>query len=88
MTDVDRETLQALRRFAVGHVHEYGGLTVCHAIIDAGIALGMDDPTEGIKLPMLDLEGMQSAGIHNEDTINAFVERYRRLSEGTDDERH
>lgn len=42
---VDRETLQLLRDFADTHGGEYGGPGVYRAILDAGRALGRDDPT-------------------------------------------
>lgn len=43
--EVPRETLNVLRTYADAYGYEYGDGETYRAIITAGIALGLDDPT-------------------------------------------
>lgn len=85
VADSDREMLSVLRRFAVDHHTEYGDLAVFNAIIDAGIALGMEDPTNGIHIDRLDLDGLRSWDAYDDQDIDAFMARYQRLEGGNDE---
>lgn len=82
---VDRETLAVLRRYAVAHHSEYGDPTVYNAILDAGVALGMDDPTDGMDIDRLDLDGLRSWDAYDDQDIDAFMARYQRLEGGNDE---
>lgn len=74
--EIDRETLSELRHFADRCSSEYGGIEVFNAILDAGLALDLHDPTPSTPPKYMDIEGLRSWERYTDDDIDRYLERY------------
>lgn len=77
--EVSRETLEKLRSFADAHAYEYGTLETLHAVIDAGIALGMDDPTPSYADPEDDGNVIMRTGSYDDGELAEYTCRYHEV---------
>lgn len=78
--EIGRETLKRLREFADGAAGEYGDLDVFTAILDAGLVLGLDDPTPYQPPERMDLEAYRSWSKCDDEDIDEYVRRYEKHS--------
>lgn len=76
--EIDRRALEVLREFADAHATEYGDIRTLSAIIDAGIALEMDDPTPSTGFDYFDPEGLRE--IYGDSAVDELRERWYRHS--------
>lgn len=79
---VSRDTLRILRDFADAHVNEYGGLDERHAVMDAGLVLGVDDPTPRWDADVEGLRHLEERGVYTEGEVDEYLDRVERLSGG------
>ena len=78
--EIDRETLENLRAFTCAHIAEYGhSVDIFHAVIDSGIALGMDDPTPPLNFSSIDPEAKRLH--HGDEAVDHLRERWGRYKE-------
>ena len=74
--EIDRETLSELRHFADRCSAEHGGIEVFNAILDAGLALDLYDPTPSTPPTRMDIEGLRTWNKYTDEEIENYLERY------------